>query len=84
MNGAYTEQEKEWLRNNAPLHSYRELAAMLLQFSGRKVRDETLCEYCRTKLGIGKAENFGFKPGNRPKTRHRSGQRLFKRGGSSW
>lgn len=66
MNGPYTEREKEWLRENAPLHSYGKLAKMLLQFSGRSVRSETLCEYCRTKLGVGKAENFGFKPGNRP------------------
>lgn len=80
MNGAYTEQEKEWLRENAPLHSYAELAAMLLQFSGRKVRAETLCEYCRTKLGIEKAENFGFKPGNRPENVAPIGKEVVQKG----
>lgn len=82
MNGVYTEQEKEWLRNNAPLHSYGELAVMLLQFSGRKVRAETLCEYCRTKLGIGKAENFGFKPGNHPTNVAELGTEVVQKGRS--
>lgn len=66
MNGPYTEEEKAWLCENAPRHSYGELVRMLANFSGRTVRAETLCEYCRTKLGIDKAENFGFKCGGIP------------------
>lgn len=66
MNGPYTEEEKAWLRENAPRRSYGELARMLTDFSGRVVRAETLCEYCRTKLGIDKAEDFGFKRGGTP------------------
>lgn len=82
MNGAYTEREKEWLRENAPLHSYSELAKMLLCFSGRKVRAETLCEYCRTKLGIEKAENFGFKHGNCPANVAELGTEVVQKGRS--
>lgn len=80
MNGPYTEEEKTWLRVNAPIYSYEKLATMLLAFSGRRVRPETLCEYCRSKLGIGKADNFGFKKGNRPVNEAPIGSEVVQKG----
>lgn len=66
MGTPYSEAEKQWLRENAPICSYDKLAPLLFEKFGRKVRPETLCEYCRVKLGIDKHEQFGFKKANIP------------------
>lgn len=63
-NKPYSKEEKQWLIENANIYPYSKLANMIFEKFGRKVRAETLCEYCREKLGIDKSEKQGFKVGN--------------------
>ena len=62
----YSNTEKQWLLENVNEYSYAKLAKMLCDVFGRKVRPETLCEYCRVKLGVDKRDKWGAKPGNTP------------------
>lgn len=62
----YSNAEKQWLLENVNEYSYAKLAKMLCDVFGRKVRPETLCEYCRVKLGVDKRDKWGAKLGNTP------------------
>jgi hypothetical protein len=62
----YSNAEKQWLLENVNEYSYAKLATMLCDVFGRKVRPETLCEYCRVKLGVDKRDKWGAKLGNTP------------------
>lgn len=76
----YSDEEIKFLRDNAPKYSYTKLAEMLNEQYGRKIRPETLCEYCRVKLGIDKHNDWGAKVGNTPKNTLPIGSEVVQKG----